>query len=136
MILLAKLALGMAAAGALGAGVLCSEGFIDVNVIQTQPESHHIHVIAPAMIAPLALHFVPNAKLRDPSGQLRRHMPEIQAALDGLRHAPDMTFVEVTDPRDHVRVSKRGGSIVVDVRDPGSTVASVVEQLADRDMPR
>ncbi|HWG59016.1 MAG TPA: hypothetical protein VN661_08215 [Candidatus Acidoferrales bacterium] len=141
MILLAKIALGIAAAGALGAAVLCSEGFVNISVVQTKPESHHVHIIAPAMIAPVAMRFIPRDRLRDPSGQLQASMPEIRAALDSLRHAPDMALVEVTDPTEHVRISKSGGSIVVDVRDPDDTVhvsvplrtiSSVLEEIAAR----
>lgn len=141
MILLAKIALGVAATSALGVAVLCSEGFVDVNVVETQPESHHVHIIAPALLLPIAVHFVPTDDIRRPSGQIQPWMPAIRAAVEGLRHSPDMTLVEVSQPNAHVEISKHGGSIIVDVHDPANsvyvsvplrTISSVTEQIASR----
>ena len=139
MILLGKIVLGMAGVGLAGAGVLCSEGLVHVKVIEKRPQGLHINVIAPAMLAPIALHFVPSRDLAPATQQIQPYMPTIRAALDGLRNSDDIVFVEVKEPGEHVQVSKSGGSIIVDVDDAGETVhvstpiravSSTVEQLA------
>lgn len=138
MILLGKIVLGMAGVGLAGAGVLCTEGFVHVKVIEKQSQGFHINVIAPAMLAPIALHFVPSRDLAPATRQLQPYMPTIRAALDGLRDSKDIVFVDVKEPGEQVHVSKSGGSIVVDVEDNDATVhvatpiravSSTVEQL-------
>ena len=44
--------------------------------------------------------------------------PFVDALFEGLEECPDVTFVEVLDRGDHVKVAKRGGKIRVEVRDP------------------
>lgn len=44
--------------------------------------------------------------------------PFVDAVLEGLEDCPDVTFVEVQDHGDHVKVAKRGGKIRIEVRDP------------------
>ena len=58
MILLGKVALGIVGTAVAGVGVLCSEGMIEVKVVERQPEVHHVYVIAPAMLVPIGMHFV------------------------------------------------------------------------------
>jgi hypothetical protein len=139
MILLGKIVLGMAGAGLAGVGVLCSEGMVQVRVVEKQAQGTHINVIAPALLAPIAVHFAPQRELAHAAREIQPYMPAIRAALDGLRDSEDVVFVEVREPDEHVTVSKSGGSIVVDVDDPGETVhvstpiraiSSTIEQLA------
>lgn len=139
MILLGKIALGVTGVVFAGAGLLCSEGFVQVKVIQKQPEGHHIDVIAPAALGPIAAHFVPERDLGQASRQLHEYLPLIDTTLDALREADDVVLVEVREPGQHVRVMKSGGSIVVDVDDPDETVhvsaplraiAGTVDQIA------
>ena len=63
MILLGKIVLGMVGVGVASAGVLCSQGVVHVKVIEKEPHGVHINVIAPAMLAPLAVHFGPRRRL-------------------------------------------------------------------------
>lgn len=139
MILLGKIVLGMGATALAGVGVICSEGFVQVKVIEKEPQGHHINVIAPALIAPIAAHFAPKNDLRNATREMQPYMPTIRAALESLREADDVVFVEVKENDEHVKVSKSGGSIVVDVDDFGETVhvstpiraiQSTIEQLA------
>ena len=139
MILLGKIVLGMAGVGMAGAGVLCSEGLVHVKVVEKQPQGFHINVIAPAMLAPIAVHFVPSRDLAPATQQIQPYMPVIRAALDGLRKSEDIVLVDVEEPGQHVHVSKSHGSIVVDVDDddaivhvstPIRAISSTVEQLA------
>jgi hypothetical protein len=139
MILLAKLALGMAGVGLAGAGVLCGGGLVQVKVIEKEPQGHHINVIAPAMLAPMAVHYAPRRELGHAAREIQPYMPVVRAALDGLRDTEDVVLLEVKAPGEHVQVSKSRGSIVVDVEDARETVhvsapvraiSSTVEQLA------
>src|ERR1700733_13930734 len=139
MILLAKIALGMAGVGLAGAGVLCSEGVVNVKVIEKQPRGLHIHVIAPAILAPIAVHLAPQRTLAQVAREIPPNMPAIRAALDGLRDSDDVVLVDVKRPGEHVKVAKSGGSIVVDVDDAAETVhvstpiraiSSTIDQLA------
>ncbi len=153
MILLGKIVLGMAGVGLAVASVLCSDGFVNVNVIAKQPDGVHIHMIAPAMLAPLAVRlapiavrFSPPAATPDPQRvmaqadcQIRQQLPFIRAALSSLRDAGDFTLVEVDEPGAHVQVSKAGGAIIVDVDNSAAIVhvsapiralASTINQLA------
>jgi len=140
MMLFGKIVLGMAGTALAGVGVLCSEGMVQVKVIEKHPQGHHVNVIAPALLGPIAVHFVPRQNLADASRQIQPYLPIVRAALDALRDADDVVFVEVKERDQHVQVAKSGGSIVVDVDDPDETVhvttpiraiSSVIEQVAD-----
>jgi hypothetical protein len=142
MILLGKVVLGIAGVGLAGASVLCSEGLVHVKVIEKQPQGVHINIVAPAMLAPIAVRLAPERDLAQAARQVQPYMPVIRAALDGLRDSEDVVLVDVTEPGEHVEVSKSGGSIVVDVDDKGETVhvstpvraiSSTVEQLVAAD---
>jgi hypothetical protein len=139
MLLMAKIALGLAGTAVAGAGLLCSEGLIEVNVVEKQPEQHHVFVVAPAMIVPLGMHFAPKRELAKASREVQPWLPTIRAAMEELRRCKDMTLVEVNDHEQHVRVAKQGGAIVVDVKDeedlvhvsaPVRAIASAIEELA------
>jgi hypothetical protein len=140
MILFAKIALGVAGAGLAGVGVLCSEGVVNVKVVEKKPQGVHIHLIAPAMLAPIAVRLAPQRALADAARQIQPNMGAVRAALDGLRDTQDVVLVEAKGPGEHVQVTKAGGSIVVDLDDAGETVhvsapiraiSSTVDQLAD-----
>jgi hypothetical protein len=139
MIVLAKIALGLTGVMVTGVGVLCSEGVVNVKVAEKQPNGVHFHIIAPAMLAPIAVHIAPRSALAEAARKIQPNLPVIQAALEGLREADDVVLVEVRDPNEHVLIQKAGSSIIVDVDDPGDTVhvsvpiraaASTVNQIA------
>jgi hypothetical protein len=139
MILLGKVALGITGTMLAGLGVVCSEGMIEVNVVERQPEAHHVYVLAPAMLVPIATHFIPREKRGHAAEQLGPYMPAIRAALGQLRDCDDFVLVDVKDRDEHVEVQKLGGSVVVDVKDLDETVhvstpiraiSSTLEQLA------
>ncbi len=139
MIVLGKVALGIAGVAAAGVGLICSEGMIEVNVVERQPEAHHVYVLAPAAVVPMAVHFIPSHEFGHASAELLPWMPTIRAALDQLREVDDVTLIDVTEPGQHVVVAKKGGSVVVDVNDRDETVhvsapiraiSSTIEQVA------
>jgi hypothetical protein len=139
MMLLGRIVLGMAGVGLAGAGVLCSEGLVQVKVIEKEPQGCHFHVIAPAILAPIAVHFTPRRNLAQAAREVQPYMPAIHATLIALRDTDDIVLVEVNEPGEHVQVSKSGRSVVVDVDDADETVhvsapiralSSTAEQLA------
>jgi hypothetical protein len=139
MLIFGKFALGVAGAALIGTGVLCSEGLIRVEVVQKAPESHHIYVVAPALLVPMGVHFAPRENLAEASREIRPWLPTIRAALDALRDSDDITLVEVRQPGEEVHIAKIGGSIVVDVHDtdnevhvstPIRAISSSIEELA------
>jgi len=139
VILFGKIALGVVGTAVAGVGLLCSEGLVEVKVVERQPEAHHVYVIAPAMLAPIAVYFVPQRHSSHAAAEIRPWMATIRATLDQLRETDDMTLVEVKEPGEHVRVAKEGGSIVVDLEDHDDTIhvstpiraiSSTMEQLA------
>ncbi len=139
MILLGKVALGIAGTAVAGVGLLCSEGMIQVKVVEKRPEGHHIRVIAPALLLPIGMHFAPKESISDASAEIQPWLPTIRAALAQLRECDDFAFVEVKEPGRHVRVAKSGGSVIVDVNDeegsvhvsaPIRAMSSAVEELA------
>jgi hypothetical protein len=121
MILLAKLGIGVIGTALVGGAALCSEGFIYVNVQEKQPGGTHVNVLVPAALVPTTLRFVPKHNFAA-SHELRTALPIIDAAIPALNDCPDGVLVEVIDPGEHVLVTKRGGSIVVDVNDAEDTV--------------
>ncbi|HTV60234.1 MAG TPA: hypothetical protein VMJ93_15285 [Verrucomicrobiae bacterium] len=122
MILLGKIAVGVGASLVVSAGLLCSDGFVRVDVREAPPDAHHIVVIAPALLAPIGLHFVPPQKLEAASQQIRPWMPAVRAGIAALQKQDDMTIVEVAEPDEHVLVRKEGGDIAVNVTDEGENV--------------
>jgi hypothetical protein len=139
MVLLGKVALGIAGTALAGVGLICSEGMIEVKVVEKQPEVHHVYVLAPAMLVPIATHFIPSRKLGRASAEIKPWMPTIRAALEQLRAGEDITLVEVRESDQHVLVTTSGGSVVVDVTDkddivhvsaPIRAIESTVEQVA------
>ncbi|MBV9340150.1 MAG: hypothetical protein JO159_04580 [Acidobacteria bacterium] len=122
MIFLAKLGIGMLGATLVSGAAVSSEGFIHVKVEEKQAEGTHINLIVPAALVPVTLRFVPPKYLVEASENLRPYMPIIDTAIPAVEDSPDGVLVEVADGSDQVRITKRGGSIVVDVNDTDATV--------------
>jgi hypothetical protein len=120
--ILAKIAVWGLGSMVVGGAVLCSEGLVTVRVHQREPDAHNVFLVAPAMLVPLGMKFVPRDALRRDAEEIRPYLPILRAAADELANCPDATFVEVIDHQDHLRVAKHWGAIVVDVDEPGQTV--------------
>jgi hypothetical protein len=96
MVLLGKIALTLTGTMLAGVGVICSEGMVEVNVVEKSPEIHHVYVVAPAMLAPIAVHFIPADKLGNASEQIKPYLPEIRAGLEQLRETDDFVHHRTT----------------------------------------
>jgi hypothetical protein len=145
MILAAKIALACAGTVVAGTTVLCSEGFLRVNVTENGPEPHHINLVAPAMLVPIAVHIASHLgsqqQIDEATDKIQPWAPTIRTALSELNDLDDMTLIEVSEPGDHVRVQKVGSAVVIDVDDKDATVhvsapiraiSSAMRQIADR----
>lgn len=139
--ILAKLGVGMLCVTVTAGTVAMSEGLVHVRVYEKRPQGTHLSLIVPGVLAPAAVFCVPSRHLQQASEQLRPWMPAIRAAVDELKDERDMTFVEVVQDGQHVRVSKSGGSVIVDVDNPEETVhvstplraiGSTIEELASK----
>jgi hypothetical protein len=122
MLLLAKMALGMAATITVAGVYTFHDGVVRVDVDELRPGGSHVHVWGPAAIAPMALHFVPLDKVEEASEKLGPMMPTIRVLIKELKKYPDAEFVNVRDCRDHVRVAVHNGKVIVDVNGPGEVV--------------
>jgi len=68
--------------------------------------------------------------------ELGDYEPMLREILEVIEDCPDMTFVEVEDHGDHVRVSKDGGTLRVEVQERGHDGVSVVVSLPTRSIVR
>jgi hypothetical protein len=141
MMLLAKIGTGFLGTALIAGGIVSSQGFVHVRVLEKQKDGTHLRLILPAVAVPIALEFVPGRHLEEAARNVRPWLGAINAATASLADCPDGTLVEVTEPGQHVSVVKSGGSIVVDVDDrhdtvhvsvPLATVRSAANLVADR----
>jgi hypothetical protein len=139
MIVLGKIALGLVGTVVASAGLLCSEGMIQLNVVEKCPVRHHIFVMAPALLVPFGMQFAPKENLAQASAEIQPWLPTIRAALGQLHECGDFALVEAYSHGQHVRVAKSGGSLVVDVKTeeesvhvsaPIRAISGAVEELA------
>jgi len=112
-----KLMMGAAYTTMIGGAVLFHEGAITVNVkeMHAGKEPQHVFVIAPAAVVPWAIKMIPERHMPRLPEEALQALPAIQAAADELERMPDTVLVEVESKREHVKVSKEGGYLVVDV---------------------
>lgn len=99
----------------MGGVVTYNAGAVRVSVDEKKPGGSHVHLIVPAVMVPPVLDLVPEEKLRDQLAQARPWLPVIRIACRELARTPDAVLVEVVNPREHVKISHRGGSLRVDV---------------------
>ena len=104
-----------------GAGVVYQYGAIKVYVEEKKPGGERVRLWVPGVLAPVALKLVPAEELRLPP-EARRWMPALRAAGEELERVEDFTLVEVEDGREHVRIEKRNGALVIDVVSDDETV--------------
>jgi hypothetical protein len=117
MLLLAKLALGMTATVAVAGVYTFHDGVVRVDVDEFRDGGTHVHVWAPAVIAPVALHVVPIRHLEDAGEKIGQFLPTIRVLVKELKNYPDAEFVDVRDHEDHVRVAVHNGKVIVDVNE-------------------
>jgi hypothetical protein len=141
MMLLAKIGTGFLGTALVAAGIVSSQGFVHVRVVEKKENGMHLRLALPAMAVPIALRLVPSRNLSEAARNVRPWLPAINAATTRLADCPDGALVEVTGPGQQVSVVKSGGSLVVDVNDrkdtvhvsvPLETVRSAANVVAER----
>jgi len=130
---LGKVMLGLAGTTALAGAYLIQQGAVRVSVDEHRANGRHIHLLVPAALVPMGIRFVPEESLLDAARQARLFLPTIRVASAELARLPDCDLVEVQDVNKYVKITKRGGSLVIDVQSPEETVhVSFPLRLADR----
>lgn len=101
------------------AATVAASGIVTVRLQESGPDGVRLFVPVPAAALDLGLGV---ATLAIPAGELARLRAEaapyqgaLAAVARGLEECPDATLVEVVTDRESVRVTKRGGTLVVDV---------------------
>jgi hypothetical protein len=120
--ILAKLAIGTATTLMVAGFYTFREGTVRVDVDEHREGGAHVHVWAPAAIVPMALHFVPDSKLREATDHCNQWAPLARIAAKELSKYPNTTFVEVEDGEQRVKVSTVGRKMQVDVTGPEENV--------------
>ena len=116
--ILAKIAVGFAATLVVGATYLVQDGFVHVGVDEYREGGTHLHLIVPAMLAPIGAACIPARYLHEVQHDAIPFLPAIRVAAYELNKLPDVTFVEVKDGTDHVTVSKAGDGLNIEVQSP------------------
>jgi hypothetical protein len=124
---------------AAGAGVVAlaySTGTVTVDVDDGQGTDFTLPL--PAGLIPMALRFLPDEVCRELKREVEPSWEAVRAAVDEMNRIPDAVLVQVESGRDHVRVVKEDGRIVVrvwsdeehvNVAIPLHIVSSVVNQV-------
>jgi hypothetical protein len=120
--ILAKLVVGLAATLVVGTTYLVQDGFVHVSVDENYSGGTHLHLIVPAMIAPIAAACIPERHLHGAREQVQAYLPAIRTAAFELNKLPDAVLVDVHDNQQHVRVSKAGGGLKIEVQSPDEHV--------------
>jgi hypothetical protein len=102
--------------------VTYNAGAVRVSVDEKRPKGDHVHLFVPAIVVPMALGFVPAKHFNVHDKNVQQWLPTLRAVSEELDRCPDATLVEVTSPSEHVKISKRGNSLYIDVDDSGETV--------------
>ncbi len=126
-ILLVLLYAGSAAASTWRAGL------VRIHITEKKPGGENFHLIVPGIMVTSALRLVPDEQLRESLRDARPWLPVAAAAARELERYPDATFVEVSSPRQRVRIATRDGVLTIDVDSPDETVyvAMPLATLAD-----
>jgi hypothetical protein len=139
--LLAKMALGLGGTLVLAGVYTFREGVIRVDVDEYHADGSHVHFFVPAAAVPMAMHLIPQEKLKDAGEEVRPWLPTVRAFTKELKRFPDADLVDVLDHESHVQIRTRHGKLQIDVDDPGEkvhiacpldTIEDVTSELAMR----
>src|SRR5437867_4487086 len=106
--LLLKVAGVIAALGVLlvltAGAVVYRSGVLMVQVHEKKPGGAHVVVPIPAALVSAGIAFIPQEDLGRVRGELKRYQPIVQSICDELANSPDGPLVEVTGPKQKIRV--------------------------------
>ena len=108
-------------------------GLVRIHVTEKKPGGENVHLIVPGILLTNALRLVPDEQLQHGLREARPWMPMAAAAARELERYPDATFIEVSSPRERVRIATRDGVLTINVDSPDETVhlAIPLATLAD-----
>jgi hypothetical protein len=141
MMLLAKAALGIGGSLALAGAYTFHQGLLRIDVDEYRAGGAHVHVWLPAAVVPMAMHLVPESKMRCASEKARAALPLVHAIVKELGKYPNTDFVEVLDHEQHIHIRTHAGKLQIDVQAPAqtvhvlcplSTIEDVTSQLEER----
>ncbi len=96
------------------------ERWLHVSVKSTAPKAEYVRVNVPLTLAEKVLPAIKADKLNGGKlklGHTKLDRVDLQALLEAVRTTPDNEFVTVEGDRENVRVAKKGGYLLVNVRD-------------------
>jgi len=140
MIFLAKAALGIGATLILTGAYVFHEGVIQVSVDENRAAGSHVHIWVPAMVVPVALHFVPNHNLKEAAAKAGPYLPVLREVSKELAKYPEADLVEVLDANQHVHIAVHRGRVYIDavsdnddihVSFPVETLSDVADRLEE-----
>jgi hypothetical protein len=114
--------LGTASLAGTAGVITYNAGAVRVSVVEKRPNGEHVHVFVPAIVVPLAMGFIPAKHFHVHDKDAHKMLPVLKAVSQELERCPDATLVEVTSPEEHVKISKLGNSLYIDVDDRNETV--------------
>jgi hypothetical protein len=98
------------------------DGAITLRVEEHKADGTNLRLVVPASAVSLGVWLAPEEKLREAAAKSRDVLPALKVAARELERCPDFVLVEVQNPREHVRIEKRGGRLLIDVESPDETV--------------
>lgn len=118
--LLAKLALGLGGTMVLAGVYTFHEGVLRVD--EKHADGRRVQVWIPAVVVPLAMHFVPRRHLEQAAAQAGPWLPTLRALTKELERYPEVELVEVRSSDEHVSIRTHDGKLQIDVSAPGEEV--------------
>lgn len=106
------------------AAAIYHAGSVEVEVVESGGD--RISLSVPTTLVVAAVQLVPDDLIQEAAGEMEPWWPVVHEASRELVRCPDAVLVQVDGPDESVRVAKRGGELVVDVRDGGDRVHVVV----------
>ena len=90
--------LGATGQALIAGGIVSSQGFVHVRVVEKKENGTHLRLVLPAAAVPIALRLVPSRRLAEAARNVWPWLPAINAAATRLADGPDVSLVEVTEP--------------------------------------
>ena len=107
-------------------------GTMEVDVRSIGPDGDDVTIRLPGALVRLAAEFIPAEARRESVRELAAWLPVARATLSEIARCPDAQLVHVTSRRESVRISKRGNSLLAEIRSPRETVRVSIPLRAAR----
>ncbi|MBZ5638765.1 MAG: hypothetical protein LAO51_08405 [Acidobacteriia bacterium] len=121
------MALVLLAAGAGTAAWLAyGYGTMEVDVHSSGPGGSDLSMRLPGALVRIAAAFVPGDVLREPGRKAVAWLSVVRAGLSELRRCPDARLLDIRSRGETVRITKRGSTLLAEVRSATETVRVVI----------